>query len=164
MEVRGVSARGFALLFALAALGLIAGGAMNGWTARHRVSKRWPLLLGLGVSVGVSVALLLTGDIAPLAVIMLLLVVNSICRGLISPNVAHGMLQPLPELAGSASAVLGCMQMLFGAVAGGLVSLFGTQPGPGMSGMMALFSGLALLSYLLLVRPTTSNYEHRSDA
>ncbi len=156
MGERGLAAPGFALLFALSAVGLIAGGFLNGQLARRRVAERWPLHVGLGLSIAVSTLLLLTRGAAPLPVVTVLIMLNSACRGLIAPNATHGVLRPMPDSAGSASAVLGCLQMLMGAVAGGLVSLLGARPAFGMGGMMTLFALGAALAYLVLVRPAAA--------
>ena len=153
MGTRGLSASAFALLFGLAAIGLMAGGAVSGQAARHHIPERMPLLSGLALSLIASAALLLADSAAPLPVVVGLLVANAFCRGLIGPNVTHGVLRPLPKLAGSASAVMGCLQMLFGALAGSLVALLGTQhPAAAMGAVMTLCGAGAAIAYLAMIR------------
>lgn len=152
MGARGLSAPVFALLFGLAALGLMAGGAISGQMARRGVPERVPMVVGLGLSTAASIGLLLGGSTAPVPVMVALLVANAVCRGLVAPNATHGVLRKLPSLAGSASAILGCLQMLLGALAGGLVALLGVhQPAFAMGAVMALFAGGAAAFYVLLV-------------
>ncbi|MGC5198789.1 hypothetical protein, partial [Aphanothece microscopica] len=58
--------------------------------------------------------------------------------GLLSPNTMALALAPFSTHAGSASALIGFTQMLFGALASGLVSLLHDQTALPMTGVMAL--------------------------
>ena len=64
-------------------------------------------------------------------------------------------MQPLPQIAGAAGAAIGCVQMTMGAAASGLVAaLYDGHSALSMTAIMALCSLLALVSYLLLARPS----------
>jgi len=61
------------------------------------------------------------------------------------PAVIQGALQPVPEMAGVGSAVLGCMQMLGGAVSSAVVgALYGSLGAIAMPAVMLGFSLAAL--------------------
>ena len=77
-----------------------------------------------------------------------LLVVNNLCSGLIRPNATHEAMQPLPHIAGSASALFRGAQMLFGALAAGLVGAASAgQALVAMGAVMSLAAVLALCSF-----------------
>ncbi|MEI9982190.1 MAG: hypothetical protein WDN69_02640 [Aliidongia sp.] len=90
----------------------------------------------------------------PLPTVITLLIVTILAFGLIAPNAMQAAMQPLPEIAGAAGAATGCIQMMTGAVASGLVALLHDgRSALSMTAMMALCSLLALISYLRLARP-----------
>ncbi|MGO9313999.1 MAG: hypothetical protein ACLQDI_14830, partial [Syntrophobacteraceae bacterium] len=75
--------------------------------------------------------------------------------GLIAPNAAHGVLAPMADIAGTASALLGSLRMLGGSLASACVSYF-TRPSPTpMTAVMVLFDLLAMISYVTLVLMST---------
>lgn len=86
---------------------------------------------------------------------MPLLVLNTFCFGLIAPNAKHGALQPLPEVAGVAAAVLGFTQMLLGGtLASALVAfLYDGRTATAMTSVMTLFALASFAAYANIVRP-----------
>ncbi|HUC16593.1 MAG TPA: multidrug effflux MFS transporter [Acetobacteraceae bacterium] len=155
IEVLGVSPRIFGLLFALVDAGLMAGFFINGKLNARGAGRHGPLLAGLvlgSVASAVLLALALAG-LTRLQSLVPLLLLGAIGYGLITPNATQGALQPLPEIAGIASAVLSLLMMLMGALSGAVVStFFDGRTALAMTGTMAGFAASALLLYLAYVR------------
>ncbi len=122
----GVNEFGYAALFACTSGGLLVGAWLNGRLAASQV-RLWPSLgLGLAGAVGASLAslgLLLAARVNP-ATLVPAMVLMMVCRGLAVPNMTHAALEPLPEMAGVVSAVLGFAQMAAGAAVSALVAAF----------------------------------------
>jgi len=157
MGLFGVSARTYGLLFGCTALGITAGALTNGQLSARQVSPVWPLRVGLGLLLGAGLVLvvLTAAGLASVITLMPPLVASSYGYGLVGPNASHGALEPVPEVAGTAGAVLTSAQMGTGALASALVaSLFGVLGLYAMAGMMALCAAVATLVYAALVRPT----------
>jgi MFS transporter, DHA1 family, multidrug resistance protein len=156
IQVLGVSPRIFGLLFALVDVGLMVGFFVNGRLNARRMGRHAPLLAGLVLAAGASAALLLLAlaGLTRLASLVPLLLLSALGYGLIAPNAAQGALQPLPEIAGIASAVLSLLMMLIGALSGAIVStFFDGRTALAMTGSMTGFSVGALVLYLAYVRP-----------
>ena len=131
----GVSPHTYGGLFAMTAGGILAGAWLNGRLAARHVPARLPLAVGLlGQTVTAAVLVGLAAWHLPrLAVLMPLLVLNTFCRGLVAPNATHAAMEPLPEVAGVAAAVIGALQMAVGASASALVAVL--SPSLGMLAM-----------------------------
>jgi DHA1 family bicyclomycin/chloramphenicol resistance-like MFS transporter len=74
--------------------------------------------------------------------------------GLIFPNAMHEAVHPLPDIAGTASAVLLAGQMLLGALGGALGAALYRDASP--LGIAAVMTGAALIAaalYALALRP-----------
>ncbi len=156
IEVLGVSPRVFGLLFALVDVGLLGGFFLNGRLNARGVGRHAPLLAGLWLGAGSSLVLLALSlaGMTRLVTLVPLLTISALGYGLITPNATQGALQPLPEVAGVAAAVLSLLMMLTGAFAGMIVSsLFDGRTAHAMTEVMAVFSMGALVLYLTFVRP-----------
>ncbi|HTU55046.1 MAG TPA: multidrug effflux MFS transporter [Acetobacteraceae bacterium] len=154
--VLGVSPRLFGLLFALVDMGLLAGFFLNGRLNAWGIGRHAPLLAGLWLSAAASLALLALSlaGMTRLPGLVSLLLLAAFGYGLVTPNATQGALQPLPEVAGVAAAVLSLLMMLTGAFSGMIVSaLFDGRTALAMTGVMAAFSAGALALYLAFVRP-----------
>jgi DHA1 family bicyclomycin/chloramphenicol resistance-like MFS transporter len=155
LNVLGVSTTTYGWLFASTALGIMAGSFLNGRLSIHGVLPSRLLIVGLVTATASALALIVVSlsGVAQVITLMPLLVINTFCRGIISPNAIHGAIQPVPESAGVAAAIVGFMQMLCGAVASGLVAfLYDGHTAIAMSGVMALFAIASLITYIRLVR------------
>jgi DHA1 family bicyclomycin/chloramphenicol resistance-like MFS transporter len=74
--------------------------------------------------------------------------------GLISPNAMNGALRPMPEIAGSISAVMAFVQMIAAASSSALVAaLFDGHSALSMAVVMLSFCLLAVASYVGVVGP-----------
>ncbi|MCW2878147.1 MAG: hypothetical protein JWQ95_2247 [Sphaerisporangium sp.] len=152
-EVYGVTPRGFSLIFGANALGLTVMAQVGGRLA-GRVSPGRLVLAGLVVSLVGALALV----VGVLAGLGLGLVVASLFTlmcgaGLSLPGGGALALsgQP-PQVAGSASALLGVLQFALGAVAAPLAGLAGTGTALPMALVMAGLTAAAVVAFLALGR------------
>ncbi|WP_042342299.1 multidrug effflux MFS transporter [Calothrix sp. PCC 7507] len=160
LQVFGVSTTTYGWLFASTAFGIMVGSFLNGRLSLRGVLPSRLLIVGLVTATISAVALVIVSvsGIAQVSTLMPLLILNTFCRGIISPNAMHGAIQPVPESAGVAAAVVGFLQMLGGAVASGLVAfLYDGKTAIAMSSLMAIFAIASLAAYTVLARPA----EHR---
>ncbi len=144
-----ISAPVYGGLFACISGGLLVGAWINGRLAARGVGPRLPLLLGLGGGLAGSLAALVLVSLAPVspATLVPVLVVVMACRGLAGPNMTHATLDPLPALAGAASAVLGFLSMAAGAAISAVVAaLYPHLGSPAVAGAM---TGCALGALLV---------------
>ncbi|NTV74552.1 MAG: multidrug effflux MFS transporter [Holophaga sp.] len=138
--------RAYALVFSMIASGQILGAVAAGLCAKRGFGHVRTLLAGICMGVGGSLVLLalaVSGRLSVATAMPTLLVVTT-ALGLITPTAAHGVLAPMAKLAGTASAVLGCVRMSGGALASALVSLLTNGTPAGMIAVMLLCSGGAL--------------------
>jgi DHA1 family bicyclomycin/chloramphenicol resistance-like MFS transporter len=146
----GVSASLYGLLFALTSLGIMAGAWANSRLARDAAASRTALALALLAALLSALALLaitLLGA-ASLATLLPPLLVHTFSRGITAPNATHGALEPMGEIAGVASAVVGFAQMATGAISSALVALLFPGFGPtAMALVMVGFSFAAVLAW-----------------
>jgi DHA1 family bicyclomycin/chloramphenicol resistance-like MFS transporter len=144
--IHGLSPQAYSLVFAVNGLGILAAS----YASRRLIGRVTPLrLLHAGVAMGAAGAALLLGAVvldAPVAFLLvaLLLVVSSI--GLVSPNATALALAGHGQNAGAASALLGASQFLLGAAAAPLVGLAGVASALPMALTIAALVGLAALA------------------
>jgi DHA1 family bicyclomycin/chloramphenicol resistance-like MFS transporter len=142
-EIHGVSETGFSAAFALNAGGIMAMGAVSSRLVGHHGPARL-LRAGLAVQLtgatAVVVVVVADAGLVPLLV-SLFAVVSSI--GLVLPNATALALADHPRTAGSASALLGLAQFLFGAAAAPLVGVGGTGTAVPMAIVIAVAAGAA---------------------
>jgi DHA1 family bicyclomycin/chloramphenicol resistance-like MFS transporter len=155
--VYGLSPQAYSVVFGTNGVGLVLAGQLNGRLV-GRIRERALLFSGLllGALGGTSV-LLAAFFRAPLAVLLvsLFLLVSSI--GLVMPNASSLALAEHARSAGAASALLGVLQFVVGAVATPLAGL--GEPGTAvpMAATMAGFALLAMVAFLALTRNVTSS-------
>lgn len=146
LEVYGVSPPSYALLFALNALALIVGAQINarllrkhqpGFILRHALIA-WVLISGATILATAFDRLALWGLMASLMGYMA-------CQGFIGSNASALALMRQGRRLGAASALLGTLQFMLGAIAGLLVSLWRTDNALNLVVVMGLCSALALV-------------------
>jgi MFS transporter, DHA1 family, multidrug resistance protein len=149
-DIHGLSPQTFSLVFGVNAAGIM---LMNGLSGRtvSRVGPARLLAAGLAVQATGAAVLLVSvlagvglGGILP----GLFLVVSSV--GLVFPNAAALALADHPDRAGSASALVGLSQYLFGAAAAPLVGVAGTGTAVPMAVVIAVSSAAAVAAYRVL--------------
>lgn len=157
IDILGVSTTVYSGFFAATAFAIMAGSFANGQLSTRNVSPSQLLKVGLMLAVTSAVALAIVsiGKEVRVSTLLPLLVLNTFSFGLIAPNAKHGALQPLPEIAGVAAAVLGFTQMLLGGtIASALVAFFyDGRTANGMTNVMTLFAIASLVVYVGIVHP-----------
>ena len=152
-EIYGASPQAFSAVFAVNSIGIVAFGQLNGRLA-GRVEPLTMLRIGvttMAVAGCVLFAVVAIGSL-PLAALLVPLWVLVASMGLVFPNTTALALAGHPEVAGSASALLGVLQFAIGAAAAPLAGIAGTDTAVPMGATMALLS-LASLAALRLSRP-----------
>lgn len=156
IQVLGVSQRTYGLLFACASAGLMSGAFVNARLARRGVSHSRVISVGLVTLTLVTATLLalsISGRLG-LATFVSLIVIGNLALGALRPNAAQGMLEPMPEIVGVASAFLGGLQTTTGAVASAIAAeWFDGRSAIAMSATMFVCAVLALVVYRYIVRP-----------
>jgi DHA1 family bicyclomycin/chloramphenicol resistance-like MFS transporter len=152
-DIYGISPQVFSAVFAANACGIVAASQLNHrLLSSHtpRALLRVALLAGAGAGV-VLLTLVLVGGLGVWAVIVpLFVVVSSV--GIVMPNSTALALTDHPEAAGSASALLGMLQFVFGAGVAPLVGVAGKHTAVPMAVMIALLSVGALVAMGALTR------------
>ena len=152
----GVGQKLYGLLFATTSLGLVGGSLLNARLNRRGVSHRKLIRVGLTIIVSVALSLLalsFTSLLGP-AVIIALIVISHVGHGIVRANAAQGALEPLPDIAGVASAVITGMQMVIGATASAVAAeLFDGKTAIAMAGTMSVCAVGAFCAYMFVVRP-----------
>jgi DHA1 family bicyclomycin/chloramphenicol resistance-like MFS transporter len=163
--ILGVSRRVYGLLFAVTSFGLVVGALSNARLSRRGVSHARLIAWGLGIIVTTSVLLLaltLAGAIS-VWVLVSLAVVGFVGQGIVRPNAVQGALEPVPESAGVASAVVSGLQMLVGGASSAIVAaLFDGRSAIPVTAMMALTALMSAMVYALVVRPAERGHLRNS--
>lgn len=146
LEIFKVTEKQYGLIFALVAGGLILATQMNRFLLqRFKSEEVIPLALfvqclaGIGLFVGS-----LTGFIGLTGTILLLLLFLS-CQGFTFPNSSALCMAPFAKHAGSASALMGAIQMGLGTISSGLVSMFSNGTAIPMTATMACCAIISLI-------------------
>lgn len=153
-KIHGLSAQTFSYVFGLNSLGIMLVGHISARLV-GRVPAERLLAAGLAMSFSGGMLLLLVtavfgGNLAG-TLVALFLVVSAI--GLIMPQVTALALSGYgPSVAGSASAMIGTGQFLFGALAAPLVGLGSKTTGTPMAVVIASLTTLAVLTSVVFVR------------
>jgi DHA1 family bicyclomycin/chloramphenicol resistance-like MFS transporter len=144
--IYGVSPQLYSVLFAMNGLGLIAGSQVNarlvGRFGPGRLLRSG--LLAIAVSAGVLLGVVLVGGLGVGAVLVPMFVIVS-SLSFVLPNSTALALADHPEVAGTASALLGVGQFLIGAIVAPLVGAGGTASAVPMAAVM---TGAALAALL----------------
>jgi DHA1 family bicyclomycin/chloramphenicol resistance-like MFS transporter len=153
IDVLGIAPDIFGLLMIFTVTGYASGSFLSGRLVR-RLTPRRLILIGTGLSVTASLLLLILSDQLSLGRVIGPMTLYTFGFGLALPASLAGALAPFPRAAGSASALLGFIQM----AAGGVASL-AVQPlydGTASSlGLVVLgMSGAAFLGHAILTRPS----------
>lgn len=148
MDLFGFSEKQFGLLFSLSACGVIGASQLNRLWLRARSSKDISTISVIGQCI---VALLLIAGVAAGAgalPIIILLFCYLAGVGFLSPNTTALAIEPFSSHAGTASALMGSLQMTAGALASALLSWLHTGTAMSMAVILAV-SALASLALQL---------------
>lgn len=165
MQLFKVTERQYGWIFALIAMGLIGSSQLNTVMLKTYKSEQIIKLALLCQSIA-GVTLFAGSYIGLLEVFstIFLIFIFLCCQGFVFPNTSALSLAPFSKNAGSASALLGSLQMGIGAFMSALVSLLSNGTALPMAGVMA---GCALLSFTILMigskRITTRQTEEQTE-
>ncbi len=136
MELFAFTERQFGWVFGLSACGVIGASQVNRFVLRKRGSREIALAAA-AAQTAVSV-LFVAGVLAgvPPWVVMLMIFGYLVGQGFLGPNTTAIAIEPFTRNAGTASALMGSMQMAAGAIGSSLVSFFHTGTALPMAGML----------------------------
>jgi DHA1 family bicyclomycin/chloramphenicol resistance-like MFS transporter len=148
MEIYKVSARQYGWIFATIAMGLIGASQLNSLLLRRYKSEQIIRIALLCQSITGALFFVgaLTGKIELYSTVLLIFVFLC-CQGFTFPNSSALSLAPFTTISGSASALLGAIQMGVGSLSSALVSVFSNQTTLPMAGVMGC---CALGSFIIL--------------
>jgi len=152
MNNLGMTSAGFAVLFALTAMGTFAGSWINGKLIHAGFAEHRVLGCALLASLLISLGLVIESQLAvyPLYILTALIVLSNVCTGIVMPNATHSALEDLSTTAGAGAALLRATQMLGGACAGLLAAAFyDGQTSHAMAGVMLACAALGALTFLI---------------
>jgi DHA1 family bicyclomycin/chloramphenicol resistance-like MFS transporter len=152
IDVLGVRPEHFGFCFAI-----VVGGLLVGNLATARLSHRFGLqrMVGAGVIIailsGASLAALSLAHVHTVAAVLIPMIGVFLSSGLVFPNGTAAALAPHGRVAGSASALLGFLQMAVASSAGWLVGRLHDGTTLPMCAMIAAMLAIGALAYVLLV-------------
>ena len=153
IDMLGVPIQYFGFIFLTSVAGYMLGSAFSARLTRHFLPEQ-TVLLGSLLTTTAS-GLMLLGGLAlrdSVLVLVLPMMLYATGMGLVLPNAMAIALRPFPHIAGTASALLGFIQMALSAVTTALVGAFlRDTPDPMLYGMFAL-SALGMLLCLRVHR------------
>lgn len=149
--IYGVSPQVFSVLFGINGIGIMVGTILIGRFA-DVISETRFLKVGLLMSITASFSLLIVVLFhGPLFAVVISIFVFISSIGIISTSSFSLAIQDQGHIAGSASAMLGLLPFIFGAISAPLVGIAGEHTAIPMGVIMFLASSLAILSYYILV-------------
>lgn len=146
MQLYGVTEQQYGWIFALIAAGLITSSQLNNLLLRRYSSEQLmktililQTIIGIGLVTGTMFGVLgLTGTI-------FLIFLFLSCQGFSFPNSAALSMAPFTKEAGSASALMGAIQMGLGAFAAALVGFLNAKDAIPMTAVMAICTAVGLI-------------------
>lgn len=150
MEIHGVSPQGYGWIFAALAAGLIAATQVNNLVLRRYEQERIILTACTVQTISmVTLATLAILHVDSMIAILALVFVFLCCQGFIFPNASSLSIAPFGHNAGTASALMGALQMGIGALASSAVSNFQDHTARPMCVAMAITAMSGLIINLL---------------
>lgn len=152
MDIYELTEQQYGWVFGLVAAGLITSSQLNNLLLkRHTSAIVAYYALMMQAVVGFSLFLFALLDMLSLFGIIFLIFCFLACQGFVFPNTSALALNPFTKSTGSASALLGSIQLTIGAIASALVSILHNNTSIPMTAIMAF---CAVSSYLILVIAT----------
>lgn len=157
IELNGIAPEHFGLLFGINAVGLIGAAQLNRWLlARYQGLQILQAALTFTAISGILLLIVTATGIGGFPTMLVVLFFCIASTGLVGPNATAAAMEPYAKRAGSAAAMLGATQFIFGAVAGTLVTFFHNGTAIPMVGVIALCTICAYLTLQFLALRTTS--------
>lgn len=149
MDIYHTGDKLFGWLFAFLSVGFIGANQVNTLLLRKFTSRQIvPVALFFQSVIGIIFVVLTAYDLLNLTGTIVMLFLFLSCLGLTNPNTAALALAPFDRNAGSASSLMGALQMGFGALASVVVSLYKVNSAVPLAAVMA---GTAVLALLILL-------------
>ncbi len=152
----GLTPYQYGVIFGASSLSVMIGTRVNTRLERWGMSPSQMIAIGLVLSTVLAIALLVMAIAGGKSIVVVVsaMVGVALAFGLISPNAMSGALRPMPEIAGSVSAVMAFVQMVAAASSSALVAaLFDGHSAFSMAVVMLSFCLLAIASYVGVVGP-----------
>jgi DHA1 family bicyclomycin/chloramphenicol resistance-like MFS transporter len=156
----GLSKEQYGLAFAFVASAMVIATQLNRYFLKKHSSEQisqlantWQAFIGV-----LMIVALLTNTLTfPVTLILIFFLLFG--HGFIFPNTSAVALTPFKSLAGSASALLGCIQMAIGALASAVVSLLHNETPWPMLGVMCAGAILSLILHLIVKKNVKTTLE-----
>lgn len=159
IEIYGLEEHNYAYIFGLNAAGFIVGSQVNSFLLRKKDTERLSFSTN-GLAVIIGIAFLLVSVFTDISLNSFLIFLFSIMflLGFVNPNTSALAIIPFSQNAGVASALLGSLRMLSGALASALLSVF--YSGTELS-MVALILFFLCASFAFLIRSKYQKANYR---
>ncbi len=144
MTLFGLTEREFGWMFGLSACGVIGASQINRVVLRRWSSRYISVMAVSGQCVFAGGLVLSTILHVSFVVFVVLIVGYLVCLGFLSPNTTAIAMEPFTRNAGTASALMGSMQMAAGALGSAVVSALHTGTTLPMGGVLLLSAALSL--------------------
>lgn len=150
LKLHGVSEKGYGIIFAIIASGLITASQLNNVLLKKYTSVQIvKFTLILQTIFGLCLFIGSVFDVLGLYGLITFIFLFLSCQGFNFPNSSALSMAPFEKEAGSASALMGAIQMGFGAVAAAVVGMLNAKSALPMTGVMAVCSLWALVILLM---------------
>lgn len=164
--IMGISEKLYGVLFAATSFGLLTGSLLNAQLNRNGISHHTLIAVGLGVIVVATLILLalsFTGVLTA-SLLIAMIVISHVGHAIVRANGVQGALEPVPDIAGVASAVTTGLQMVIGASTSAIAAmLFDGKTANAMTGTMTVCAVGAMLTYVFVVRPADQKRIHTGE-
>lgn len=158
MKIHGLTEQQYGWLFGFLASGLILSSQLNNlalkWFTSEQIVK---VSIPTQVFFGFTLVVLSLFDLHSIDSIVALLFLFFCCQGFSFPNSSALSLVPFAKEAGSASALMGALQMGFGALSSALVGMLANGTDLPMTAIIASFSLLGLIVFIVGRRKIRNN-------
>lgn len=150
MEIYGVNEKQYGWIFAIIAVGIIGSSQLNNFALRKYQSEQIIKVASMSQSIiAITLALLTYYHVLNVYGMIIMIFLFLCCQGFIFPNSSALSLAPFGHNAGSASALMGSIQMGIGAGASAIVSMLQNHTALPMTGVMAGCSVTAFLVFVI---------------
>ena len=156
----GLSKEQYGLAFAFVASAMVIATQLNRYFLKKHSSEQISQLANTWQAfIGVLMIVALLTNTLTFPVTLILIFFFLFGHGFIFPNTSAVALTPFKSLAGSASALLGCIQMTIGALASAVVSLLHNETPWPMLGVMCAGAILSLILHLIVKKNVKTSVE-----
>lgn len=149
----GLDKSQYGLAFAFVASAMVVATQLNRWLLKNRTSADISKYANIWqAAIGVCMIIALGAGFLSFPVLLGLIFLFLFGYGFIFPNTSAIALSPMRHLAGSASALLGCIQMAIGAFSSGMVSVLHNETPWPMLSVMCAGAVISLILHLIARR------------